>query len=465
MTIDTANIGAKKLFDFKFIGIGLIFLMDFNINTIDILPDFIGLIFISAAMGKSSYVNENSAKAKKYINIFFAPALVKFAWNVVYFLLYFIADIKKIDDSFSLLFTTLTSGFELVLGILIFANIFSALDSFFQLSDKIEYSRKSDFMLGGIKFFMFLKFILSVLPQLPVLLTDEAWDGLSLVFNTYLDANFMKNLLVPPCLIIQTLTALFLLSLIMPFFFAVAKDNDLYDYIKSKINHELLSNHFLVAKQNLHSAFFLFIVGCLFFMDFQVDDINFLPDFVICFVLISGIFLLLRRNPELKNKKLIVLLAANSFVSVFAYISGAVYRLSAAAAFFGEHVLYLQTLQLLSAVSFYASVILFFFIFIEFYSFLLELRRIHLEFSVRYLNKYLTSSEKNYGKDKDKILRMASVAFCFKALSPVLPQVGIVIFAHSMILLVFVFFAARGLYQIRESIYSCYNSKGGVYDN
>ena len=164
-------------------------------------------------------------------------------------------------------------------------------------------------------------------------------------------------------------------------------------------------------------------------------------------------------HPELKYKKLPVFLLVNSCVSILAYVSGMVYRFSKAAFFEGENALLLQILKYVSAVSFFASVIFFFFIFIEFYSFILELRRLHIEFSVRYLNKYLTSAEKNYGENKTKIIRTASAAFCVKILSAILPESGLVIFAHSMIIAAFVFFAAKGLYQIKESIYSCYIEK------
>jgi len=448
-----ANTGGKKSFDFKYFGIGLIFFMDFNINTIDFLPDLIGLFFISAAIGNSFCINENLAKAKKYINVCYFVSIAKFIWNIIYFLL----GIKKIDSSDLLLFTVLLSSFEVVLGILIFSNIFKALDSFFQLGNKLAYLKNSDFAIKSIKFFMVLKFALSLVPLLPILLTESAWDGLSLFFDAYLDADFAKNLLLPPCFIIQTLIALFLLSLILPFFFAISKDDELHGYVKAKINHKLLNNHFFVVKQNLHSAFLLFILGCVFFADLFVDNINFLPDFAMCVLFVPGIFMILRKNPELKSKKLFLLLLANSFVSVFAYITGIACRLSDESAFSGENAIYVQVMKYLSVVSFLVSVIIFFFIFIEFLSFVLELRRCHLEFSERYLDKYLTSSEKNYGKHKNRILRIAAAAFCVKAVFPILPQSGIFIFAYFAILSAFAFFAAKGLYSTKEAIYSCYS--------
>ena len=201
----------------------------------------------------------------------------------------------------------------------------------------------------------------------------------------------------------------------------------------------------------------LFMAGCLFFVDFQVDNINFLPDFIICVIFLSGVLTVLRTNPEIKNTKLNLYLVINLFVSVIAYIMGTVYKIKYSSAFIGENVTYFRILRLSSDILFHISVILFFLIFIEFYSFVRDLQRKHLEFSIRYFNKYITSSEKNFDKNRNKIILFSSFAFIAKTLSTVLPQSGIVKFCHSMILVAFVFITVKGLYSIRDSVYSYYN--------
>lgn len=456
MEIDAPyNMTGKKLFDFKLIGLGLIFLLDFNVNTIDILPDFIGLILISAGLGKAWYINENLSKAKNYINIFFLVSLSKFVWNIIYLLI----DSEMFDSSLILLLTVIFSGFEFVLSILIFTDIFRAFEIFFQISGIISHAKKSDFILGLLKFFMFIKIFLAIISQVPVLITEESWDNLSMIFDLYLDADFVKNLLIPPCFIIQTLIGIFLLSLVLPFFFNIAKDKNLYDSIKSKINNMLINDNFFAVKQTLNFAFILFMAGCLFFMDFKIDGINIIPDFVICIIFMAGIFTVLMANPDIKNKKLIIYLVINFFVSGFSYITGIIYEITSGNSFSGENIKILNNLQILCSLSFYVSVILFFLIFIEFYNFIGSLQKKHLDFSVRYLNKYLTSSEKEFDRNKNIILRTAAAVFCVKILSPVLPQAGIILFFHAMILAVFVFFVIKGLYTIRDNIYSYYNNK------
>ncbi|MCL1858411.1 MAG: hypothetical protein FWF92_04180 [Oscillospiraceae bacterium] len=453
MELDTKYISGKKLFDFKFIAIGLIFLIDFNINTIDILPDFIALILISAGLGKSWYANENLSKAKNYINIFYIVAISKFIWNIIYFVL----GPRTFDNSFILLFTTLFSILELIFSILIFTNIFNGLDIFFQLSDRISHAKKIEPMLKFLRLFIILKFILTIITQIPVLLTETTWDNLSMIFDMYLDADFVKNILNPPCFIIQTLIGLFLLSFIIPFFFEIAKDKNLYDYIKSKINHILINDNFFIIKKTLNIAFIFFIISCIFFIDFQIDNINFLPDFIICVFFILGIFMILKINPEIKNKKLNIYIFINLFISVFSYITGTIYKIQAINSFIGENVILLNILKFSYNISFNISVIIFFLIFIEFYNFIKNLQRKHLEFSIRYLNKYITLSEKNLDKNKNNIIKITSVVFCVKIISPVLPQLGVIIFFQSLIFGVFVFFIIKGLYSIKDSIYSYYN--------
>ncbi|MCL2158229.1 MAG: hypothetical protein FWH48_02345 [Oscillospiraceae bacterium] len=443
------------MFDFRLIGIGLIFLLDFNIDTIDVLPDIVGLAFISAGLGKAFYASERLSKAKKYINIFCGFAIVKLAWNVAYF----VFGIREPDSSFALLFACIFSSFELFLGIFSFSNIFGGLNEFFLTGGKISDSKNSDFTLRVIKIIFVCKFALSIAAQLPILFTDNFWDGLSVAFGYYLNAELVKNMLVAPCFLIQALAGLFLLSLALPFFFGRAKDDELYDFIKSKINDAISNNRFFAIKQNLQAAFLLFMAGCLFFVDFVADGINFLPDFAICAFFVLGLYILQKNSPEANTKKLKIYLVANFFVSLLAYIFGLLYRLQAEVSFVGEHLAYLRALGLSYAISFEVSVVLFFMIFIEFYSFLIDLRRKHLEFSERYLNKYFSASEKNFDKNKARNLRIFSVAFCAKALETILPSSGIVFFLHSAVLAAFALFMVKGLYESRDAIYSYYKSK------
>ena len=459
MDNDAAYINTGKFFNFRLIGIGLLFFIDFNINAADILPDILGLILISLGLGKSFYINENLAKARKYINIFCIISAVK----LILTLFYLIAG-RSFDDSSILLVATLFSFSELALSLLVFSNIFKGLEIFFQVFQSpsndniIAYLKKSDYMLVLLKIFIILKFCLAMTVQVPILITDATWDNLSMFFNVYLDGSIVKNMLIPPCFIIQCLLGIFLLSLIIPFFFEISKDKDFCASVKSKINGVLIKDIFFMLKRNLNSAFILLMTGCVFFVDLQIDYINILPDFMTCVFFIAGISIIIRTNPEIKNKRLNIYLVLNLFISAFSYITETMYNIISAESFTDENVISLLILKSSSEISYHASVIIFFLIFIEFYSFIKNLQNKHLEFSIKYMNKYYPSSEtEKLNKNKNIILRIAAAVFCVKTLSVVLPPSGIILFFHSLILIAFVFFIIKGLNSIKEAVYSYYN--------
>ena len=456
----TEYIPVRKSFNFKLIAVGLIFLVDFNINAVDFLPDIIGVALIYRGIGKAFYASGNFSGAKKYINYYFILSLFKLIWNIVYLIRgSLLFESKVSEDSLILLLTSVFALTELFLSIFIFINIIKALDIFFQTDDgdRTEYENKSAFVLLILKVFFVLKFIFGIIAQSPELLTEINLDDLSGMFGVYLDAGSIKSMLTPPCFILQTLSGIFMLAVVMPFFFDIANDEDFCGFVKSRINNRLISDNLFVLKRNLNSGFLFFMTGCVFFADFRIDNINILPDFLICVFFLSGISLILNINPEIKNKKLNIYIIINIFISVFAYISSYAYRITFIGSFTGENREALLFLKASSDISHHISVIIFFLIFIEFYGFIINLQRKHLEFSSGYFNKYIASSEKNFDKNRNKIFIISAAAFCVKTASVILPESGIILFYCGAVLTAFAFFAISRLYIVRNAVYSYYN--------
>ena len=459
--IDTAeDTGKKRPFYFKLIGIGLFFLIDFNINTIDILPDLIGFAFIFAGIGKTSYINENLLKAKNYINYCFIISGLKLVWNALYLIFGpAMFEAKILEDNLISLLSLAFAVTELIFCICIFMNIIKGIVIFFESLPGEGREKKPEPALLLLKIFFALKFILAVSVLVPELLTDINLDDLSVFFGLYLNKLIIKNILVPPLFIIQSLIGIFIFSVSAPFFFSADKDQKLYEFIKSKISGALLNDNFYTVNNYLKTAFAFFTAGCVFFADFLMDNINILPDFAVCVFFMAGISFILKIFPGLKNKKLGLYLFINFFISVFAYILNTTYKFTAIKSFTDENINLLQILKISSDLLFHSSVILFFLIFIEFYSFIRAFQLKSLEFSERYLNKNFTINEKNIDKNKNRIITAAAFAFCVKTAAAVLPQSGIVIFYHSAILAAFLVFIIRGLYLIKESVYSYYSGK------
>ena len=117
----------EKLFDFKYIGIALIFLIDFNINNIDILPDFIAVYLILKAIGKTYYINEVFAETRVFLKVFYAVSIIKFTAGVIYILF-----LRGSTDNGSMIMTLtfIFAFFELCLSVLIFNRIFRGIEQF-----------------------------------------------------------------------------------------------------------------------------------------------------------------------------------------------------------------------------------------------------------------------------------------------------------------------------------------------
>ena len=449
------NSNNKNWFNFRYISIGLIFLMDFNINSVDFLPDLIAVIFISAGVGRICFINDNFRGAKKYLNIFYIVAAAK----IMFTALHFVFGDKNIDTIISTI-VLLVDFSEMLLCILIFRKIFRGLEGFFCASGNMaEKSAPFGLIPKILNVFFTAKFLLNFIPHIPALLSSSDFDALSLFFDTWVDYSFLMKFLIPPCFIIQTFFGVFVLSLVFPFFSEVSKNIELCDYIKSLINQLLINDIFFILKQNLKSAFLFFAVGCVFFIDLQFDNINIMPDFMICVLFMTGIRLIKNTDPDINSKKLNLYLIINLFISIASYVLKTLYKIKDFYSF-DDDMTFMNILKIVSHVVYHSSVIAFLLIFIELYFFIKKLQQKHLDFATEYLNKYLTVSEKNIDKNRAEIFVFSAAVFSVKTLSVMLPQdraAGMIIFIHSMVLIIFVFCMIRGLYMIRENIYSYYN--------
>jgi len=445
----------EKLFDFKYIGIALVFLIDFNINNVDILPDFIAVFFILKAIGKIYIINESFAEARVYLKVLYAVSIIKFAAGMIY--LIFLRNSAADNESMIMTMTFIFVLFELGLSILIFKRIFKGLDQFSYMSDSFDNMKNAGTVLNILVIFFIVKSVLTFAVQTPFLLSDSDLEFLSMSFNAFFTSVFLKNLLIPPCLIIQTLSGIFMLSLATPFFFNISKDKKLCGYINSNITIKLTEDFFFMLRFNLKSAFAFFIAGCIFFVDLRLEQVIILPDFIICVLFFLGVSQIAGNDKDMLNKKLNLYLPVNFIISMTAYILNSIYSVRVFYAF-ADEMPDLYNLKIFADLFYHASVILFLLIFIELYYFIKKLQCKHMQFSSDYLKKYFTAGEKILYKNKNLILRMGAAVFCVKTLASVLPRDnGLVMFLYVLVLIIFAVLAIKWLVSVRENIYNYYN--------
>ena len=445
----------EKLFNFKYIGIALIFLIDFNINNIDILPDFIAVFLILKAIGKTYFINESFAEARVYLKVFYIVSIIKFTAGMIYLLV--LRSSHSDYDSMIMTMTFIFVIFELGLSVLIFKRIFRGLEEFSYMSGSFNNMKTAGTALNILIIFFIIKSVLTFAVQTPFLLSDSDLESLSLSFNTFFTPAFLKDLLLPPCFIIQTLLGIFMLSIVAPFFFNIAKDQKMCDYINSKITSKLTEDFFFKLRLNLKSAFAFFIAGCVFFVDLRLEQIIFLPDFMICVLFFLGVSQIAGNDRDMINKKLNIYLLINFVISTAAYILNSIYSVRIFTAFADQRP-DLYNLKILADLFYHISVILFFLIFIELYYFIKKLQHKHMQFTSDYLKKYFTAGEKLLYKNKNLVLRTGAAVFCVKTGSSVLPRDnGLIMFLYVLTLTIFTVWAIKLLVSAKENIYNYYN--------
>jgi len=438
----------------KYIGTALIFLIDFNINNIDILPDFIAVLLILKALGKTCFINENLMEARSLLKILFAVSFIKFTAGMIYF---FVLR-GSYSDYYSMIMTMvfIFSLSEFILSALIFKKILKGLELFSFMSGSFRYFKNAQTCINILYIFFIAKFVLTFAVQSPFLLSDSDLEALSIPFNVFLTADLLNSLLTPPCVVIHTFLGIFMLSVALPFFSGISKDAVLNEFITDKITVILTEDFFFKLRLNLKSAFAFFSAGCIFFIDLRLEQIIILPDFIICPLFILGIMRITGSDKDMINKKLNVYLIINFFVSLGSYILNSVYSVRVFHAF-ADELQDLYNLRLFGAVFYHISVILFFLIFTEMYYFIKTLQYKHMEFSAGYLKKYFTADEKALYKNKNLILRGAAAVFCMKTLAAVLPgNNGLLMFLYVSALVAFVVWAIKSLVSARDDIYNYY---------
>jgi len=459
----------KNFFNLKLIGIGFIFLADYNLGVIDILPDWIGLILIFFGIGKLAYINSNFGSAVRYIKMWFAVAVIKSILTAVELVF------SVFNDSDTLMLVTGLGLFELIFAYIVFGNIVAGCDLLLNIDNQFENAKKLAYISPVLKSFFILKFILVTLVQLPLLLSENTYDYLSIKYNMYFTLELTKSILTPPCFIISTLLALFAVSLVIPFFNSISRSKNLYEIIKDRVNHLFLNDKVFILKKSYNSAFNFFAVGTVFLIDFEFDRINLLPDFIIYICLLLGLNMLSvfakqanqsnqSNDKDNKNdKRLNIYAAIGLFASLAAYVFTTAYRSEVLELANALDTIFI--LRIFATVFYILSVALFFITAFRFLENIKKIQGYHLNFSQIYLDKYISQAESRTDinkKQKNRLLILLGAISAAKILSFVFGDIdsldiGMYKFFVSVILLTFVILTIRYLYKIKNDIYSYYN--------
>lgn len=291
---------------FRLIFAGLVFLFNPCINIVDILPDFIGCILISAGLFRLSDVEDRFFNARRIINRLIPIYILKALLSVY---------IPVRWKSGLLPFTFVYSCGEIILMIAFCTALYGGIEYMANLHDGEKHLKAASLVSKMTIFFMIVKNVLAFLPEALAL---EKEPGLDLSYNAkpvqmlsdakpYIIAFFTVAVLA---------LGIYCLKLNAKFFGDISKDTVFVGNLSQIYKEKITDNKPLVTRRRFMRFFVLLILACALGLDITVDAINFTPD-VISYILLFAAAISLDKEFSKKLATVFVPLCAVSLVSAW----------------------------------------------------------------------------------------------------------------------------------------------------
>ncbi len=273
------NISAVPNMRFGILSLAFIFLFNANINVIDIIPDIIGYCIIVFALFRLADLNEDIAESQKYFKYMIEVELAK----LIAILWAFGLSQSDERETGILLISFVFAVIDSILLFIAFNKLFSGLIS-------LGYRHENSAVLGSKKkneknytdkirrftlFFIIFKPLMALLPEFSNL-TSYEYDETSSLISLYDYIGLLRTM----SFIVVSIVGIFWLFAIMKYFSRVRRD-ELYckslerEYVKSVIPRKGI-----FIKRNLSMVFFVLSTAAFFMIDFKLDCVNIIPDFI-----------------------------------------------------------------------------------------------------------------------------------------------------------------------------------------
>lgn len=253
----------------KYIIIGLIFLINPNIEVVDILPDFIGTILIILGINRFADINERAASAKKSLLICTYLNAAK-CLSILAFLI-----ISTSEMTWMLVFTMCFGLGEAALLCYAFFQLAEGISYTAMLSDKPEIFNRTTAFYGLSIAFICVRTIMSIFPELIYLNTDYGT-----VESIPINWEFITLMLYALNVLVVTAFGIVWYLNSRSFFKIIKRENDYLETLEKQYMEQVGSNRSLLTYRAFKTASLLIIIGILFIITIRLDGIDLLPDFI-----------------------------------------------------------------------------------------------------------------------------------------------------------------------------------------
>ncbi|MBR5296177.1 MAG: hypothetical protein IKU24_06265 [Clostridia bacterium] len=256
----------------KFIFLGFLFLINPDLITLDIFPDFIGYLLIAKGLTKLSFLEERIATAKKYASYLAIVSILKLLSSTVTFT-------TRVESTrLTVCFVFLIA--ELVFSLLLCDNAFKGLQYLAIRKDGDLVLKSYDLVKTFTTIFFAIKAVANFLPQLPtVFYTNidadpeqvENFNQMVASFRTMRSIFFVVAALVVVCFGIYTA------RLLKAYLLRCKEDKVFSDALCLAYEENVVKNVSFQTRIAIKNAFFWFFCGFILLGDLYLDHINMFP--------------------------------------------------------------------------------------------------------------------------------------------------------------------------------------------
>lgn len=294
----------KRSIGYKRLLTGFIFLLSPDISIFDLLPDFIGYIFIVSGLSRLADIDERARDARALSVRLTVISIIKFILSM------YVGSLHKTN---LLLVAFSLAVLDLILVLPFIKDFFNSIDYTATRQGIMISSKKTSELKILMLFFFVIKDTLSVLPSV-VSLFDPAETGNYNSDLWHVDFSALFNVLTVLSFLIMFVLFLFMTVKNCIYFISLNRNTELVEGLYSNFEKTVLQVPSRIAVKNIKAVSAVLMPSFLFFADFYIDFVDILPT-VIGFGLIFVYSLLVRSRMNLPTLALSIFSAVGTAVS------------------------------------------------------------------------------------------------------------------------------------------------------
>ena len=295
---------------FMLILAGLVFMFNPCINIVDILPDFIGCILVSAGLYKLSDTEDR----------FYSARLIAMRMIPIYVLKLVLSVYLPVRWKSGLLPVTFAYAVgEIIVMILLLSSLYGGIEYMANLHDGAKHLERCASVSKMTIAFMVVKNVLAFIPE-GFALEKQAELDFSYLKRSVQTLTLAKPYVIAFFTVIVLAFGIYCLYLNVGLFKSVAKDTVFVGNLRAIYKERVTENQKLINRRTFKRFFVLMIIASIFTVDIIVDAVNITPDIISALLILAAARTLGKGFSKSASVLCIVCAGVNVFSAVVRYI-------------------------------------------------------------------------------------------------------------------------------------------------